>query len=58
MDEFVIAARQFLLVCGAVITIGGAWKVYKDFKKPNDDLKETVQNLQKKTKLMYLESIN
>lgn len=32
MDEFVIAARQFLLVCGAVITIGGAWKVYKDFK--------------------------
>ena len=42
MDEFVIAVRQFLLVCGAVITIGGAWKVYKDFKKPNDDLKETV----------------
>lgn len=43
MDEFVIAVRQFLLVCGAVITIGGAWKVYKDFKKPNDDLKETVR---------------
>ena len=43
MDEFLIAVRQFLLVCGAVITIGGAWKVYKDFKKPNDDLKETVR---------------
>lgn len=43
MDEIVIAVRQFLLVCGAVITIGGARKVYKDFKKPNDDLKETVR---------------
>lgn len=43
MNEIVIAVRQFLLVCGAVITIGGAWKVYKDFKKPNDDLKETVR---------------
>lgn len=43
MDEIIIAVRQFLLVCGAVITIGGAWKVYKDFKKPNDDLKETVR---------------
>lgn len=43
MEEIVIAVRQFLLVCGAVITIGGAWKVYKDFKKPNDDLKETVR---------------
>ncbi|MGO5328814.1 hypothetical protein ACTQXP_03920 [Holdemanella porci] len=43
MDEFAIAVRQFLLVCGAVITIGGAWKVYKEIKKPNDDLKETVR---------------
>ena len=43
MDEIIIAVRQFLLVCGAVITIGGAWKVYKDFKKPNDDLKEMVK---------------
>lgn len=43
MDEIIIAVRQFLLVCGAVITVGGAWKVYKDFKKPNDDLKETVR---------------
>lgn len=43
MDEFTIAVRQFLLVCGAVITIGGAWKVYKEIKKPNDDLKETVR---------------
>lgn len=43
MDEIIIAVRQFLLVCGAVITIGGAWKVYKDFKKPNDDLKEAVR---------------
>lgn len=43
MDEIIIAVRQFLLVCEAVITIGGAWKVYKDFKKPNDDLKETVR---------------
>lgn len=43
MDEIIIAVRQFLLVCGAVITIGCAWKVYKDFKKPNDDLKETVR---------------
>lgn len=43
MDEIIIAVRQFLLVCGAVITIGGAWKVYKDFKKPDDDLKETVR---------------
>lgn len=43
MDEFAIAVRQLLLVCGAVITIGGAWKVYKEIKKPNDDLKETVR---------------
>lgn len=43
MDEFAIAVRQFLLICGAVITIGGAWKVYKEIKKPNDDLKETVR---------------
>ncbi len=43
MDEFLSAVRQLLLVCGAVITIGGAWKVYKDFKKPNDDIQRNGQ---------------
>lgn len=43
MEEVIRSIQLLLVICGGVITIGGAWKVYKDFKKPNDDLKETVR---------------
>lgn len=43
MEEVIRSIQLFLVICGGVITIGGAYKVFQDWQKPNKDLKETVR---------------
>lgn len=42
MEEVIRSVQLFLILCGGVITIGGAYKVFQDWQKPNKDLKEMV----------------
>lgn len=43
MSDLTTTLNTILYICGAVATIWGAYKVIKEVKKPNDDLKETVR---------------
>lgn len=40
--EFVITSKQIVEFCGLVATLWGLWKIIKEIKKPNDDLKLKV----------------
>lgn len=40
--DFVVSSNQILGFCCFVTTIYGVWKIIKEFKKPNDDLKNLV----------------
>lgn len=40
--EFVITSNQILGFCVFVTSVWGIWKIVKEAKKPNDDLKNTV----------------
>jgi hypothetical protein len=40
--EFTITSQQILWICGIITSIWGVVKIVKEIKKPNDDLKETV----------------
>ena len=40
--EFVITSNQILGFCVFVTSVWGIWKIVKEVKKPNDDLKNTV----------------
>lgn len=42
MEEVISSVQLFLVICGAIITIGGAYKVFQDWQKPNKDLKAMV----------------
>lgn len=42
MEEVIRSVQLFLILYGGVITIGGAYKVFQDWQKPNKDLKEMV----------------
>ena len=42
MEEVIRSIQLFLVICGGVITIGGAYKVFQDWQKPNKDLKAMV----------------
>lgn len=42
MKEVIRSVQLFLILCGGVITIGGAYKVFQDWQKPNKDLKRMV----------------
>ena len=39
---FVITSEQILGFCALVTALWGIWKIVKELKKPNNDLKETV----------------
>lgn len=43
MEEVIRSIQLFLVVCGGIITLGGAYKVFQDWQKPNKDLKAMVQ---------------
>lgn len=40
--EFVITSGQILGFCSLIAAIWGVWKIIKEIKKPNDDLKALV----------------
>lgn len=40
--EFTITSGQILGFCTFVVAVYGFWKVIKELKKPNDDLKKEV----------------
>lgn len=40
--EFTITSEQILWVCGFIGAIWGVYKIYKEIKKPNEDLKKQV----------------
>lgn len=42
MEEVIRLVQLFLILCGGVITVGGAYKVFQDWQKPNKDLKKMV----------------
>ena len=43
MEELIRSIQLFLVICGGIITLGGAWKVFQDWQKPNKHLKAMVQ---------------
>lgn len=40
---FVITSEQIVYICGLIAALWGIWKIVKEVKKPNDDLKAAVQ---------------
>lgn len=40
--DFVITSEQILALCALVTALWGVWKIIKEVKKPNANLKETV----------------
>ena len=40
--NFTITSAQILAFCAFLTTLWGVWKIVKEIKKPNDDLKNTV----------------
>lgn len=46
--EFTITSGQILWVCSAIGALWGTWKIVKEIKKPNDDLKKQVENHEQK----------
>ena len=40
--DFTITSTQILGFCALLTAIWGVWKIVKEIKKPNDDLKEKV----------------
>ena len=41
--SFTISSEQIIGFCALITALWGIWKIVKEFKKPNDDLKETVE---------------
>ena len=40
--EFTITSAQILALCALITALWGVWKIVKELKKPNEDLKNTV----------------
>ena len=40
--DFVITSEQILALCALVTALWGVWKIIKELKKPNANLKESV----------------
>lgn len=41
--EFMITSNQILAFCGFITAIWGVWKIVKELRKPNEDLKKQVE---------------
>lgn len=41
--EYAITSTQLLGFCALVTALWGLWKIVKEVRKPNDDLKKTVE---------------
>lgn len=45
--EFTITSAQIMGLCALITALWGMWKIVKEFRKPNDDLKNTVDKHQR-----------
>ena len=43
MENFAITINDFLYLCGILATVWGAYKVIKEIRKPENDLRDTVK---------------
>ena len=41
--EFMITSNQILAFCGLITALWGVWKIVKELRKPNEDLKKKVE---------------
>ena len=41
--EVMITSNQILAFCGFITAIWGVWKIVKELRKPNEDLKKQVE---------------
>lgn len=48
--EFTISSEQILYVCGFIASVWGVIKIYKEWQKPKQDLKDMVLNHEKALK--------
>ena len=46
----VINTEQIIYICTLIVAIWGVYKIYKEVKKPNDDIRSTVKNHDEKLK--------
>lgn len=44
--NFTITSAQIIGLCALITALWGVWKIVKELKKPNDDLRHTVENHQ------------
>ena len=42
--QFTITAEQVLYGCGFIASVWGVYKIYKEWQKPKEDLKDMVEN--------------
>ena len=49
LTGFTVESEQIIYICGLIAALWGLWKIVKELKKPNDDLKAA---LSKHTKLL------
>lgn len=40
---FTITSEQIVWVCSFIICVCGAWKIVKEFRKPNNDVRTSVE---------------
>lgn len=45
--DFTITSAQIIGFCALITALWGIWKIIKEIKKPEDDLKETVDRHEK-----------
>ena len=41
--EFSLTSNQILWFCALITSLWGVWKIVKEWKKPSDELKKTVE---------------
>lgn len=45
--EFTITSAQIMGLCALITALWGIWKIVKEFRKPNDDLRNKVDTHQR-----------
>lgn len=48
--DFVITSEEILYLCGFIAAVWGVWKIIKEVRKPNEDLKTLVNEHEDKIK--------
>lgn len=46
--DFAITSEEILYLCGFIAAVWGVWKIIKEIRKPNEDLKSLVTDHEEK----------